>query len=399
MPYEARARRVVAVPEIAQPSAWVTWATEWTISPAGAPSAGPGAKTEVEPAPRAAANRCGIPGAGRREPLSETSPTNAAPAGGIDPVAAEASAAATARSDAGSSTLIPPEEAPKRSARPSGSPVVRSSTAATSWNRRGSRPVTCRLPAPSAEPTRAWTSTASARRPAWMTATADPGQAVRTHLEPGRLTLGAEAVLAAAEHPETRAGIALERQDDVHGMLEGPGASQIAVLRHVARQEHSDALGLRQADERVGAQTDLGHAPRHGRTLRVAEGLDGVHRQHRRARGASGVEHDVEVAPRREPDVVNRDAEPPRPRRHLGTRLLPGDQKTGCAGGDERAKQMEHEGGLPDPRRARKHDDRPGDQTAAEYPVESRHPGPDPRLVLPGVKRHRPDDVPSRAGD
>ena len=53
MPYEARARRVADVPDIAQPSAWVTWPTEWTISPAGAAWAGPGAKTEVDPAPRA----------------------------------------------------------------------------------------------------------------------------------------------------------------------------------------------------------------------------------------------------------------------------------------------------------------------------------------------------------
>jgi hypothetical protein len=57
-------------------------------------------------------------------------------------------------------------------------------------------------------------------------------------------------------------------------MLEGPRARQIAVLGHVARQEHRDALGLGKADERVGAQTNLGHATRHGRALRVAEGLD-----------------------------------------------------------------------------------------------------------------------------
>jgi hypothetical protein len=38
------------------------------------------------------------------------------------------------------------------------------------------------------------------------------------------------------------------------------------------------------------------------------------------------------------------------------------------------------------------------DQTATEDAVEARHPCPDPRLVLPGVERHRPDDVPSRPG-
>jgi len=41
---------------------------------------------------------------------------------GATPRAAEASAAATARSHAGSSTRMPPEEAPNNSARPSGIP-------------------------------------------------------------------------------------------------------------------------------------------------------------------------------------------------------------------------------------------------------------------------------------
>jgi hypothetical protein len=59
---------------------------------------------------------------------------------------------------------------------------------------------------------------------------------------------------------------------------------------------------------------------------------------------------------------------------------------------------MEHEGGLPDPRGARQHDDRPRDQTATEDAVEARHPGPEPRLVFRGVERNRPDDIPSRPG-
>ena len=64
---------------------------------------------------------------------------------GRPPVAADASAAATARSHAGSSTRTPPEEAPNSSARPSGIRSARSSTAAISWNRRSIQPG--RLPA------------------------------------------------------------------------------------------------------------------------------------------------------------------------------------------------------------------------------------------------------------
>jgi len=62
-------------------------------------------------------------------------------AGGVVPEAAEASAAAMARSHAGSSRRTPPEDAPNSSERPNGMAAPRSRTAATSWNRRGSRPV------------------------------------------------------------------------------------------------------------------------------------------------------------------------------------------------------------------------------------------------------------------
>ena len=180
--------------------------------------------------------RCAMDGADLTAPVSATSPTNADPAGGATPVAAEASAAAMARSHAGSSSRTPPDDAPNSSDRPSGMPAPRSRTAATSWNRRGSRPVAWRLAGPSAAPTSAWTSTASARRPACGSAMAAPGaeecrtRAARSgrspcspscpHLEPRRLALGAESVLAAREDPQARAWIPVERQDHVDGVLQ-----------------------------------------------------------------------------------------------------------------------------------------------------------------------------------
>ena len=54
-------------------------------------------------------------GADLTAPVSATSPTNADPAEGRTPVAAEASAAAMARSHAGSSRRTPPEDAPNSS--------------------------------------------------------------------------------------------------------------------------------------------------------------------------------------------------------------------------------------------------------------------------------------------
>ena len=178
------------------------------------------------------------------------------PGGTGTPDAAEVSAAATARSQAGSSRRTPPAVAPYRSLRPSGTPAA-SSTAAMSWNRRGSSPLTWRRGGPSVGTTSAWTSTASARRPASGKRDGRPrlagaGQQQRRgvdleqagggHLEPRDLALGPEPVLPAREPPQARPGIALERQDDVHRVLEGLRPGQIAVLRHVTRHDDRDAL-------------------------------------------------------------------------------------------------------------------------------------------------------------
>ncbi len=63
----------------------------------------------------------------------------------------------------------------KSSARPSDNSHTRSRTAATSWNRRRSRPVACRRPEPSPGATSACTSTARARLPDRGNAVAAPG--------------------------------------------------------------------------------------------------------------------------------------------------------------------------------------------------------------------------------
>ena len=125
--------------------------------------------------------------------------------------------------------------------------------------------------------------------------------------------------------------------------------------------------------------------------------LDGIHGQHRRTHRARGAQHDVEVAPGREPDVVDRDAEPPRARRDLGPRLLTGDQQAPRAAGGEGTEQMEHEGGLPDPGRAGQHDHGSGNEAATEDAVHAGHGRPDPRFILPSVQGHRSDVITSTA--
>src|SRR3972149_6874785 len=66
------------------------------------------------PAARPAASRSPIPAPKRTEPVSPTSPTNAVAGGGGVPQADEATAAARARSHAGSSIRMPPAVEPGR---------------------------------------------------------------------------------------------------------------------------------------------------------------------------------------------------------------------------------------------------------------------------------------------
>ena len=101
----------------------------------------------------------------------------------------------------------------------------------------------------------------------------EPG---RAHLEPGGLAFGAEPILPAGDHPEPRPGIALERQDDIDRVLERPRAGQIAVLRHVARENDRDPLLLRHLHEGIGAAAHLGDPPGLRAGAGVAERLDRV---------------------------------------------------------------------------------------------------------------------------
>src|SRR4029450_6355287 len=61
------------------------------------------------------------------------------------------------------------------------------------------------------------------------------------HLEPGHLALGPEPVLAGREHSEPRTRIAVERQNDVDGVLERSGAGEVPVFGDVAGHQDRDA--------------------------------------------------------------------------------------------------------------------------------------------------------------
>ena len=153
------------------------------------------------PAARAADSRWAMDGRRSDRPGERDLADERRPGGGATPVAAEASAAATARSHAGSSSRTPPEDAPNSSDRPSGSPRHGRGPPPPAGTAGGRARWPAGVPGPSAAPTSAWTSTARARRPAWGSAMAAPGvggarheqiavgsisaNPSRTHLEPG----------------------------------------------------------------------------------------------------------------------------------------------------------------------------------------------------------------------
>ena len=112
--------------------------------------------------------------------------------------------------------------------------------------------------------TSACTSTSSGRLPSSVAATATPGapsdlalderragignfaQAVAGHLEDAHLLGRAEAVLARAQQPQARKALALERQHDVHEVLQRLWPSKRPVLGHVADEDdrHAVLLGI-----------------------------------------------------------------------------------------------------------------------------------------------------------
>ena len=194
------------------------------------------------------------------------------------PLAAEASAAAIARSQAGSSTLTPPDAAPKSSARPSAD-----AGRAVQHRRHQLEPAGVETRSPGAV---AGPSGRSDERlhldgerapPASGSAMAAPGaplarheqrggvdsvQARRGHLEPGALALGAEPVLATGEDPQTRT--ASPSNDSTTSTAcssaRGPARSPSLVTCPVMRTAIPSRL--RQPDQRVGAQCAPGRRHR-----------------------------------------------------------------------------------------------------------------------------------------
>ena len=190
--------------------------------------------------------------------------------------------------------LIPPTAATKTSAAPTATSVRRPNTASSSATRAASMPsVRGRRP----DRTRAEQRLhLDQERPPALEhrdddAARDAGhavaqehrarvrhgpQAVVAHLEDPHLAGGAEAVLDRGQDAQGVVAVAVEGEDGVDQVLDGPGPGQVAVLGHVADQDDGHPGRLGQPGQPVHAGSDLGQAPRRPRQLVVADGLDGV---------------------------------------------------------------------------------------------------------------------------
>ena len=315
---------------------------------------------------------------------------------GATPVAAEASAAAMARSHAGSSRRTPPDDAPNSSDRPSGRPAPRSrrpppvgtdedrgpspgAWVARRWPRRA--------PAP---PRRAPGDPPEARRwphPRRGTATraVRSGRSRAAPRPPSRTTPSRPRRRIGSCHPkdpQARTWIAVERQDDVDGVLERPRTGQVAVLRHVAGEQHRDAFLLGQPDERVGAHADLGRTTGHLGARRVAEGLDGIDSEQERPGLTRGLDHVREVAAGRERDGVARHTEPPGTCGHLRVGFLTRHQHARLTGCGQVRQHVKQERGLADPRLAREQRHGRRNDAATEHAIDARDAGGDAPLVV-----------------
>ena len=191
-------------------------------------------------------------------------------------------------------------------------------------------------------------------------------QPTRPHLKPGHLAFLAEAVLPAGQHTEPRTRISLERQHGVDGMLQGPGARDVAFLRDVARQEHRDPLGLGQADQGVRATPDLGRSTGRRGGTRVPDRLDGVHGHQERPPGSSGVEHVRQLAAGQERNIPHLGPQTGRPGRDLVARLLARSVEAGEPGGGQSRHHVEEKGRLADAGLTRQEGHRRGHQPAAD---------------------------------
>jgi len=199
-------------------------------------------------------------------------------------------------------------------------------------------------------------------------------QAGLGHLEAADLVGRAEAVLGAAHKAQGVVLVAFEVEDHVDQVLEGLGAGDGAVLGDLADQEGGDRALLGQADQLGGDLTDLPDPAGGAGQLRVGHGLDRVDHHDGRLdlldQGADGAE--VGLGGQQQRGVEG--PETLGPQADLLARLLGADVQHRPVLG-QAGQHPQEQGRLADAGLAGQQHHRPGDQAAAQDPVELPDPG------------------------
>ena len=104
----------------------------------------------------------------------------------------------------------------------------------------------------------------------------DLGESLPRHFENADLVGGAEAVLHRAQNAEVAPAVPLEGDDRIDHMLDHAGAGDLAVLGHMAHENHRRAAGLGVADQRLRRAAHLGDRAGGGFHRLSPHGLDGI---------------------------------------------------------------------------------------------------------------------------
>ena len=164
----------------------------------------------------------------------------------------------------------------------------------------------------------------------------------------------------------------LEVEHAVHHVLQHLGSRDGSLLVHVADDEDRDVPALGQLHEGHGTVLHLPHTARRALQRAVVESLDGVHNQNVRRFVGYGLEHILQPGLRQNQQTLASHAQALGPQLQLAHRLLAGHVQHPVFPA-EAAADLEHQGGLPHPRRAAYQHQRALHRSPAQHAVQLPH--------------------------